>query len=250
MKIISWNVNGIRSAMSKGLLEFISNENPDIFCIQETKLSSTDFSLKLEGYHQYYFNAKRKGYSGTAVFSKKEPLDIKYGFGYEEYDDEGRSITIEYDSFYLVCVYVPNSQRELARLGFRRQFNSDFKEYLIRLSQNKEVVICGDLNVAHKEIDIKNPKSNLRNAGFTIEERTDFSSLLDNGFYDTFRYLYPDTIKYSWWSYMFKAREKDIGWRIDYFLCTKKILDKIKEADIYTTVLGSDHAPILLEFED
>lgn len=250
MKLISWNVNGIRAAMSKGLLEFINNEDPDIFCIQETKLSSADFSLELGGYHQYYFNAKRKGYSGTAIFSKKKPIDIKYGFGYEEYDDEGRSITVEYDSFYLVCVYVPNSQRELARLDFRRQFNSDFTDYLVTLSQNKDVVICGDLNVAHKEIDIKNPKSNLRNAGFTIEERTDFSFLLDKGFYDTFRHLYPDTIKYSWWSYMFKAREKDIGWRIDYFLCTKKLLDKIKEADIYTKVLGSDHAPILLEFKD
>lgn len=245
MKLISWNVNGIRACVTKGFLDYFNEMDADIFCIQESKLQAGQIDLNLEGYHQYWNYAEKKGYSGTAIFTKEEPLNVSYGIGIEEHDKEGRVITLEFDKFYMVTVYTPNSKNELARLDYRMVWEDAFREYLLELDKKKPVIICGDLNVAHKEIDLKNPKTNLRNAGFTEEERSKFTELLNAGFTDTFRYFYPDvTGVYSWWSYRFKAREKNAGWRIDYFLVSNSLKDKLEDAKIHTEVLGSDHCPV------
>lgn len=250
MKLISWNVNGLRAVHKKGFMEFFDNTNADIFCIQETKMQEGQIELNLKDYKQYYNSAVRKGYSGTAIFTKIEPQSINYGIGIEEHDQEGRVITLEFENFYLVNCYTPNSGRELARLEYRMIWEDEFKKYLNNLDKNKPVVICGDLNVAHKEIDLKNPKTNRKNAGFTDEERNKISSLLNSGFTDTYRKLYPDKENaYTWWSYMGQARSKNVGWRIDYFLTSNRIEDKIKEAYIYAEVLGSDHCPVGLEID-
>lgn len=248
MKLISWNVNGIRACVTKGFLDFFNEVNADIFCIQESKLQAGQIALELPGYYQYWNYAEKKGYSGTAIFTKKEPLNVFYGLGIEEHDKEGRVITLEFENFYMITVYTPNSKNELARLDYRMVWEDAFKDYLIELDKNKPVIVCGDLNVAHKEIDLKNPKTNLRNAGFTIEERDKFTGLLSAGFIDTFRYFYPDlTGIYSWWSYRFKAREKNAGWRIDYFLTSNSLQEKLEGAKIHTEVFGSDHCPVELE---
>lgn len=248
MKLISWNVNGIRACVQKGFLEFFKEVDADIFCIQESKLQEGQIELDLEGYNQYWNYAKKKGYSGTAIFTKHEPIEVTYGLGIEEHDQEGRVITLEFEQFYMVTVYTPNSQNELARLPYRMEWEEAFKDYLKKLDEKKPVIVCGDLNVAHKEIDLKNPKTNKKNAGFTIEERTKFSELLENGFTDTFRYFYPDMEEiYSWWSYRFKAREKNAGWRIDYFLTSSSLDERLVGAKIHTEVLGSDHCPVELE---
>ncbi|MGG7212249.1 exodeoxyribonuclease III [Clostridium nigeriense] len=245
MKLISWNVNGIRACVTKGFLDYFNKMDADIFCIQESKLQAGQIDLNLEGYHQYWNYAEKKGYSGTAIFTKEEPLNVSYGIGIEEHDKEGRVITLEFDNFYMVTVYTPNSKNELARLDYRMVWEDAFREYLLELDKIKPVVVCGDLNVAHKEIDLKNPKTNLRNAGFTEEERGKFTELLNSGFIDTFRYFYPDvTGAYSWWSYRFKAREKNAGWRIDYFLVSNSLKDKLEDAKIHTEILGSDHCPV------
>ena len=245
MKLISWNVNGIRACVTKGFLDYFNEMDADIFCIQESKLQAGQIDLHLEGYHQYWNYAEKKGYSGTAIFTKEEPLNVSYGIGIEEHDKEGRVITLEFDKFYMVTVYTPNSKTELARLDYRMVWEDAFREYLLELDKKKPVIICGDLNVAHKEIDLKNPKTNLRNAGFTEEERSKFTELLNAGFTDTFRYFYPDvTGVYSCWSYRFKAREKNAGWRIDYFLVSNSLKDKLEDAKIHTEVLGSDHCPV------
>ena len=244
MKIISWNVNGLRAIVGKNFLEFMKEEDPDIICLQETKIQAGQINLELEGYHQYYNYAEKKGYSGTAILSKTEPLSVSYGIGIEEHDREGRVITAEYDYFYLVCAYIPNSQNELKRLDYRRVFNTAIEEYLCRLDEKKPVLFCGDLNVAHKEIDIKNPKTNVGNAGFTPQEREDFTRLLSRGFSDSFRVLYPDVVKYSWWSYKFRAREKNTGWRIDYFIVSDRFMERIRDAVILNEVMGSDHCPV------
>lgn len=245
MKLISWNVNGIRACVTKGFLDYFNEMDADIFCIQESKLQAGQIDLNLKGYHQYWNYAEKKGYSGTAIFTKEEPLNVSYGIGIEEHDKEGRVITLEFDKFYMVTVYTPNSKNELARLDYRMIWEDAFREYLLELDKKKPVIICGDLNVAHKEIDLKNPKTNLRNAGFTEEERSKFTELLNAGFTDTFRYFYPDvTGVYSWWSYRFKAREKNAGWRIDYFLVSNSLRDKLEDAKIHTEVLGSDHCPV------
>ena len=250
MRFISWNVNGLRACMQKGFLDFFQQQDADFFCIQESKLQAGQIELDLPGYHQYWNYAQKKGYSGTAIFAKQEPIQVMYGLGIEEHDNEGRVITLEYDSFYLVTVYTPNSQNELARLPYRMEWEDAFRAYLLKLNESKPVIVCGDMNVAHKEIDLKNPKTNTKNAGFTIEEREKFSQLLDSGFTDTFRYLYPNQKEiYSWWSYRFKAREKNAGWRIDYFLISNILNEKIKEAKIHTEVFGSDHCPVELEVE-
>lgn len=250
MKLISWNVNGIRACVEKGFLDFFQNIDADIFCLQETKLQAGQIELDLEGYHQYWNYAKKKGYSGTAIFTKKEPLSVTYGIGIEEHDNEGRVITLEYDNFFFVTCYTPNSQNELARLPYRMTWEDDFLAYLKKLDATKPVILCGDLNVAHKEIDLKNPKTNRKNAGFTDEEREKMSTLLANGFTDTFRYFYPDMEGiYSWWSYRFKAREKNSGWRIDYFISSSRIDDKLTGAKIHTDVFGSDHCPVELTLE-
>ena len=250
MKLISWNVNGIRACVEKGFLDFFQNIDADIFCLQETKLQAGQIELDLEGYHQYWNYAKKKGYSGTAVFTKKEPLSVTYGIGIEAHDNEGRVITLEYDNFFFVTCYTPNSQNELARLPYRMTWEDDFLAYLKKLDTTKPVILCGDLNVAHKEIDLKNPKTNRKNAGFTDEEREKMSTLLANGFTDTFRYFYPDMEGiYSWWSYRFKAREKNSGWRIDYFISSSRIDDKLTGAKIHTDVFGSDHCPVELTLE-
>ena len=250
MKLISWNVNGIRACVEKGFLDFFQNIDADIFCLQETKLQAGQIELDLEGYHQYWNYAKKKGYSGTAVFTKKEPISVAYGIGIEEHDNEGRVITLEYDNFFFVTCYTPNSQNELARLPYRMTWEDDFLAYLKKLDATKPVILCGDLNVAHKEIDLKNPKTNRKNAGFTDEEREKMSTLLANGFTDTFRYFYPDMEGiYSWWSYRFKAREKNSGWRIDYFISSSRIDDKLTGAKIHTDVFGSDHCPVELTLE-
>ena len=251
MKLISWNVNGIRACVTKGFLDFFKEVDADIFCIQESKLQEGQINLELEGYHQYWNYAVKKGYSGTAIFTKKEPLNVFYGLGIEEHDNEGRVITLEFENFYMVTVYTPNSKNELLRLDYRMTWEDAFREYLKELDSKKPVILCGDLNVAHKEIDLKNPKTNTRNAGFTIEERDKFTELLNAGFIDTFRYLYPDvTGMYSWWSHRFKAREKNAGWRIDYFVVSNSIKDKIKEAKIHTEILGSDHCPVVLVLKE
>ena len=248
MKFISWNVNGIRACLKKGFEEYFQEANADIFCIQETKCQEGQVELTLPGYHQYWNSAVRKGYSGTAIFAKREPLSVSYGIGIEEHDQEGRVITLEYEDFYFVTVYTPNSQNELARLSYRMDWERDFLEYLTKLEERKPVVWCGDLNVAHQEIDLKNPKTNRKNAGFTDEERACFTRVLESGFIDTFRYFYPDQEGiYSWWSYRFRAREKNAGWRIDYFLVSSSLREKMVDAKIHTQVLGSDHCPVELD---
>ena len=247
MKLISWNVNGIRACVGKNFMEFFNEVDADIFCLQETKLQENQIDLQLEGYYQYWNYAKKKGYSGTAIFTKKEPLNVIYGMGIEEHDQEGRLITLEFEDFYMVTVYTPNSQSELKRLNYRMKWEDDFKKYLKELDKKKPVVVCGDLNVAHKEIDLKNPKTNRKNAGFTDEERNKFTELLNAGFIDTFRYFYPTEENiYSGWSYRFKAREKNAGWRIDYFCVSEKMKDRLESAKIHTEVLGSDHCPVEL----
>lgn len=246
MKLISFNVNGLRAIIGKGFEKWFESTGADIVCIQETKLSAGQLDLAFTGYEHFFSYAQKKGYSGTAVFTRIKPLSVTEGIGIDEHDKEGRTLTLEFDEFYLVDVYVPNSQKELARLDYRRRWNQDFENYIVSLDEKKPVIFTGDLNVAHKEIDIKNTKSNERNAGFTIEEREDFSRLLSRGFIDSFRFLHPDEVKYSWWSYMFKAREKNIGWRIDYFIVSEKLKDRIAGADILTDVMGSDHCPVEL----
>lgn len=247
MKLISWNVNGIRACVGKGFLDYFKEADADIFCIQETKMQAGQLELDLEGYEQYWNYAQRKGYSGTAIFTKKKPLSVSYGIGIEEHDTEGRVITLEFEDFYMITVYTPNSQNELARLDYRMEWEDAFLSYLKKLEENKPVIVCGDLNVAHQEIDLKNPKTNRKNAGFTDEERGKFQTLLDNGFIDTFRYFYPDqTGIYSWWSYRFQARAKNAGWRIDYFLVSDSLKDRLADAKIHTEVMGSDHCPVEL----
>ncbi|MBE5895464.1 MAG: exodeoxyribonuclease III [Lachnospiraceae bacterium] len=252
MKLISWNVNGIRACMGKNFMEFFEEADADIFCLQETKLQEGQIEMELPGYHQYWNYAEKKGYSGTAIFTKREPLNVTYGIGVEEHDHEGRVITLEFESFYFITVYVPNSQDGLKRLDYRMQWEDDFLAYIRKLEETKPVVYCGDLNVAHKEIDLKNPKTNRKNAGFTDEERGKFSAVLDAGFIDTFRYFYPEqTDIYSWWSYRFSARSKNAGWRIDYFVASGSLKEKLIDAKIHTEVLGSDHCPVelLLDME-
>ena len=247
MKLISWNVNGIRACVEKGFLDFFKEIDADVFCLQETKLQAGQIDLPLEGYHQYWNYAEKKGYSGTALFTKTEPISVAYGIGIEEHDHEGRVITAEYADFYVVTVYTPNSQDELKRLDYRMQWETDFKAYLKKLEQNKPVMVCGDLNVAHQEIDLKNPKTNRRNAGFTDEERGKMTELLSDGFVDTFRYFYPDQKDiYSWWSYRFQARAKNAGWRIDYFIVSPSLKEKLVDAKIHSDILGSDHCPVEL----
>lgn len=248
MKLISWNVNGLRACVQKGFLDFFKEMDADFFCIQETKLQEGQISLELpDGYYDYWNYAKKKGYSGTAIFTKHEPLTVSCGIGIEEHDMEGRVLTLEYEKFYLVTCYTPNAQSELARLSYRMEWEDAFLNYLEELRAKKPVIFCGDLNVAHQEIDLKNPKTNQRNAGFTQEEREKFSAILAHGYIDTFRYFYPDTEQvYSWWSYRFKAREKNAGWRIDYFVVSYELKDQLQDAKIHTEVLGSDHCPVEL----
>ncbi len=251
MKLVSWNVNGLRAIYKKGFEETFKELNADIFCIQETKMQEGQIKLELQGYNQYYNYAERKGYSGTAIFTKKDPINVTYGIGIEEHDKEGRVITLEFDKFYMVNCYTPNSGRELARLEYRMIWEDEFKKYLIKLDKQKPVIICGDLNVAHTEIDLKNPKSNSKNAGFTDEERGKIDNLLNSGFTDTFREIYPDKEgAYTWWSYMFNARANNAGWRIDYFLVSDRISKNIKDAYIYSEIMGSDHCPVGLEIEE
>ncbi len=251
MKLISWNVNGIRACVKKGFLHYFNEQDADIFCIQESKLQEGQIDLPLDGYYQYWNYAVKKGYSGTAIFTKRKPLSVSFGLNIEEHDQEGRVITLEFDNFFMVTVYTPNSQTELARLSYRMKWEDDFKNYLKELDLKKPVIICGDLNVAHKEIDLKNPKSNIKNPGFTQEERDKLTSLLDLGFIDSFRYLYPEKeFVYSWWSYRFNARKNNAGWRIDYFLTSNRLKDKIKDSLIDTEVLGSDHCPIILILDE
>lgn len=251
MKMISWNVNGIRACVQKGFLEFFQEADADIFCIQESKMQEGQLELELEGYHQYWNYAVKKGYSGTAIFTKKEPISVSYGFGIEEHDQEGRVITLEFADFYFITVYTPNSKQELERLDYRMKWETDFLAYMKRLEEKKPVIFCGDLNVAHKEIDLKNPKTNRKNAGFTDEERAKFTELVEAGFIDTFRYFYPDQEGiYSWWSYRFSARVKNAGWRIDYFCVSESLKNRLKGAKIHTDVMGSDHCPIELEISD
>ena len=248
MKFISWNVNGLRACMGKGFQDFFDSEDADFFCLQETKLQAGQIEMDLPNHHQYWNYAEKKGYSGTAIFAKEEPVSVVYGVGVEELDTEGRMVTLEYPDFYLVTCYTPNAQRELARIDHRLNWDKAFRNYLMQLDQKKPVIVCGDLNVAHQEIDLKNPKSNRGNAGFSDEERESFTKTLASGFTDSFRYLYPDMEgAYTWWSYMFKAREKNAGWRIDYFLVSNRIADKITATPIYKDVLGSDHCPVGLE---
>ncbi|MEE0780371.1 MAG: exodeoxyribonuclease III [Sellimonas sp.] len=250
MKFISWNVNGIRACVQKGFLDFFQEADADIFCIQETKMQEGQLDLELPGYHQYWNYAVRKGYSGTAIFTKREPVSVQYGIGIEEHDQEGRVITLEFEDFYFVTVYTPNSQSELARLDYRMQWETDFLAYLKRLEEKKPVVFCGDLNVAAEEIDLKNPKTNRKNAGFTDEERDKFRTLKAAGFIDTFRYFYPDQEGiYSWWSYRFSARKKNAGWRIDYFVVSEVLKDRLEDAKILTEVMGSDHCPVELDMK-
>lgn len=248
MKLISWNVNGLRACVQKNFMESFQALDADVFCLQETKLQEGQIELELEGYYQYWNYAEKKGYSGTAIFTRNEPMNVTYGIGIEEHDKEGRVITLEYPEYYMVTVYVPNSQNELARLPYRMQWEVDFLAYLKKLEETKPVIYCGDLNVAHQEIDLKNPKTNRKNAGFTDEERACFSKVLESGFIDTFRYFYPDqTDIYSWWSYRFSARAKNAGWRIDYFCVSECLKDKLQDAKIHTDILGSDHCPVELD---
>lgn len=248
MKFVSWNVNGLRACMGKGFMEFFDEVCADIFCLQETKLQEGQIDLELPGYYQYWNYAEKKGYSGTAVFTKEEPLQVFYGMGVEEHDHEGRVITLEFTDFYFLTVYTPNSQNELARLPYRMKWEDDFLAYLKKLEEKKPVIFCGDLNVAHREIDLKNPKTNRKNAGFTDEERGKFTALTEAGFIDTFRFFYPDVKDvYSWWSYRFKAREKNAGWRIDYFVVSEALKDRLEDAAIHTQIMGSDHCPVELK---
>ena len=249
MKLISWNVNGLRACVQKGFLDYFKSADADIFCIQETKLQEGQIQLDdLEGYSQYWNYAEKKGYSGVAMFTKTQPISVSYGMGIDEYDTEGRLITAEFADFYIITCYTPNSQQELKRLDFRVKWENELRKYIAELEKMKPVILCGDLNVAHQEIDLKNPKTNRKNAGFTDEEREEMTKLLNQGYIDTFRYLHPDvTGEYSWWSYRFKAREKNAGWRIDYFIVSEALKDKLEGADIHTEILGSDHCPIELD---
>jgi exodeoxyribonuclease-3 len=250
MKLISWNVNGLRACMDKGFMEFFDSIDADFFCLQEIKLQAGQIDWNKEGYYDYWNYAEKKGYSGTAIFTKHKPLSVSYGIGIDEHDHEGRVITLEYENFYMITVYTPNSQNELARLDYRMKWEDDFKAYLDNLKKSKPVIFCGDLNVAHEEIDLKNPKTNRKNAGFTDEERGKMTTILTDGYIDTFRYFYPDTTEiYSWWSYRFKAREKNAGWRIDYFIVSDNLKDKLVDAKIHTDVFGSDHCPVELDIE-
>lgn len=250
MKLISWNVNGLRACVNKGFLDFFKAADADAFCLQETKLQEGQIDFAPEGYHCYWNYAEKKGYSGTAIFTKREPIGVTYGMGIEEHDREGRVITLEFEDYYLITVYVPNSQRELTRLNYRMTWEDAFLNYINELDRKKPVIYCGDLNVAHREIDLKNPKSNRRNAGFTDEERGKMSAVLEAGYTDTFRYFYPEQADaYSWWSYMFKAREKNVGWRIDYFICSNRLNEKLQDAKIHSEVLGSDHCPVELDID-
>ena len=249
MKLISWNVNGIRACLSKGFSDFFKEVNADMFCLQETKCQPEQINLEFEGYTSYWNSAERKGYSGTAIFTKKQPVNVTYGIGIEEHDKEGRIITLEFENFYLVTNYTPNAKRELERLDYRMVWEDEIRKYLLELNKKKPVIMCGDLNVAHEEIDLKNPKTNKGNAGFTNEEREKMTELLNAGFIDSYRYLYPEKIEYSWWSYMGHAREKNVGWRIDYFIVSNDFRENIKDATIYTEILGSDHCPVGLEIK-
>ena len=248
MKLISWNVNGFRSVLTKGFEEIFNTLDADFFCIQETKMKENQADFNPAGYFSYLFSAEKAGYSGTGIFAKREPISVSYGIE-GKHTNEGRVITLEYEGFYLVCAYVPNAQRELKRLDYRMEFEEDMRAYLTKLDANKPVIYCGDLNVAHNEIDLKNPKSNIGSAGFSYEERDKMTALLSAGFTDTFRYLHPDVAKYSWWSYMFHAREKNVGWRIDYFIVSNRLCDKITKAEIHNDIMGSDHCPVELEIE-
>lgn len=249
MKFISWNVNGFRACLNKGFGDFFANEDADFFSIQESKMQPGQAEFDTPNHHQFWYSAEKKGYSGTAIFAKREPISVKYGIGIDEHDHEGRAITLEYEDFYLLNVYTPNSQRELTRLDYRMTWEDALRNYMIELDKVKPVIYCGDLNVAHEEIDLKNPKTNHFSAGFTDEERGKFTELLNSGFSDTFRSLYPDKIEYSWWSYMFQARQKNVGWRIDYFVVSNRIMDKVKEAKIHTEIMGSDHCPVSIEID-
>ncbi|WP_455067621.1 exodeoxyribonuclease III [Parvimonas micra] len=250
MRFVSWNVNGLRACIKKGFLDYFNDIDVDFFCLQEIKMSEGQLDLELEGYETYYNYAQRKGYSGTAIFTKHKPLSVKYGMGIEEHDNEGRLITLEYDDFFLVTCYTPNSKQDLLRLDYRMIWEDAFRNYLLELNKTKSVIVCGDLNVAHKEIDLKNPKTNRKNAGFTDQEREKMSILLDSGFTDTFRFFYPDKEnEYSWWSYFGKSREKNTGWRIDYFLTSKDMDDRLVDAQIHQSILGSDHCPVYLEIK-
>ena len=249
MKLISWSVNGIRACLNKGFSDFFKEVNADIFCLQETKCQPEQINLEFEGYTSYWNSAERKGYSGTAIFTKKQPVNVTYGIGIEEHDKEGRIITLEFENFYLVTNYTPNAKRELERLDYRMVWEDEIRKYLLELNKKKPVIMCGDLNVAHEEIDLKNPKTNKGNAGFTDEEREKMTELLNAGFIDSYRYLYPEKIEYSWWSYMGHAREKNVGWRIDYFIVSNDFRENIKDATIYTEILGSDHCPVGLEIK-
>ena len=250
MELISWNVNGLRACLDKGFMDFFASEDADFYCLQETKMQEGQAEVNTPGYHQFWNSAEKKGYSGTAIFTRHEPLSVRYGLDIPEHDREGRVITLEYEGFYLVNVYTPNSKAELERLDYRCVWEDDFREYLGRLRQEKPVIVCGDMNVAHTEIDLKNPKTNQRSAGFTQEERDKMTRLLDSGFVDSFRKLYPTAEGiYSWWSYRFRSREKNAGWRIDYFLVSDTAADRIQEAKIYTQVFGSDHCPVGLEID-
>lgn len=250
MKLVSWNVNGFRACLNKGFEDFFKQVDADVFCLQETKMQPEQVTVSFEGYHQYFNSAVKKGYSGTAVFTKKEPIRVCYDLCMDKHNDEGRVITLEFEEYYLVTVYTPNSQRELARLDYRMEWEEDFRAYCLQLDQKKPVILCGDLNVAHREIDLKNPKSNTKSAGFTPQEREKMTKLLDSGFVDTYRYKYPDVEEvYTWWSYMFKAREKNVGWRIDYFITSERLKDRIIDSKIHMDVYGSDHCPVELIIE-
>jgi exodeoxyribonuclease-3 len=249
MRLISWNVNGLRACIKKGFMDYFGKESPDIFAIQETKLQEGQVDIVEEGYYQYWNYAEKKGYSGTAVFTKQKPISVKNGIGVDDYDDEGRVITLEFEDFYFVCLYAPNSQRELNRLSYRMDWEDAFRGYVSYLDNDKPVIICGDMNVAHNEIDLKNDKTNHFSAGFSDQEREKFTALLDAGFIDSFRYLYPDEEKYSWWSYMFNARSNNTGWRIDYFLVSDRIKDKIRDSLIHNDIMGSDHCPVELDID-
>lgn len=251
MRIISWNVNGFRAVLKKGFEKYFEEAKADIFCIQETKMQEGQVDISFEGYDSYWNSALKKGYSGTGVFTKIKPIGVTYGMGVQDHDTEGRVITLEFEDFFLVNVYTPNSQRELARLDYRMEWENDFLEYIKSLDKNKSVIVCGDLNVAHEEIDLKNPKSNRKNAGFTDEERNKMSGFLNSGFTDSFRYLYPErTEAYTWWSYMFSARSKNVGWRIDYFIVSDRLKDRIEDCILHNEVMGSDHCPVELIIKD
>jgi len=249
MKLMSWNVNGLRACLGKGFTESMAAQNPDVLCLQEIKMEQGQAEPGLEGYHEFYHSAVKKGYSGTAVLTKTEPLAVTRGIGIERHDQEGRVITAEFDAFYLVCCYTPNSQRELARLDYRMEWEADFRAYIQALDEKKPVVLCGDLNVAHQEIDLKNPRTNRRNAGFTDEERGEMTKFLSAGFADSFRALYPEAVLYTWWSYMGTARARNVGWRIDYFIVSERLMPKVRDAGAYNEILGSDHCPVFLELD-